>query len=264
MLTTTSPTSATPPATIETTALDRVRVLAVLATATTQVLLPLAGTRLGLRPNGEVSSRHPTPITPPDGAFTIWLPIFASCTASAIIAALPGHAGREVHRRTGWYLAGAYAATTAWSYLEQSERFTATAFVLPLVVAAAGAAHARLQTTTPTGTDRLVAISTGLLTGWTALAAAVNVAAVLASRGADLSTPRATTALAGAVLSVAASVSAAVGRSRRGGMPLAAATSWGLATLAATTRSNAIRASAATSAAALIATAITRHQAPTS
>lgn len=217
---------------------------ALLGAAMAQVLVPtlgpvLAGTREG-------ADRYDTVITPPDYAFAIWAPIFG---ASLATAARPRGA---VDPTTGRWLAGAYALNAGWSVAAQSDRFAATPVLLGASVGCAAAAFGRLQRP---GGDPVAAGATGLLLGWTALAATVNVFAAVRAGGGSPA-PAVAAAAAGGVAALAA---ATVAGSRRGWLPLAAATAWGLATTAGDgSRPRFVRAVAAAGAAAVTVAAVGR------
>jgi hypothetical protein len=211
---------------------DVARSIALGAAATAQALVPTFGPVLaGTRENAE---RYDTVITPPDYAFAIWGPIFAGCIANAVQHALPRHTAAPANRRSGWPLAGAYTLNAVWSLAAQGDRFELTPAILPAAVGCAATAYRRLQLTQPKGAEAIASASTGLLLGWTSLAATVNVAAGARILGADPTSP-ATIALSTiAAVGVAAVICATTLRSDRGFVPLAAATVWGLATTALT------------------------------
>ncbi|WP_250004837.1 hypothetical protein [Actinoplanes sp. M2I2] len=225
--------------------MDTTRSLALAGACAAFVAVPNLGALLG---EGEQTKRYDTAITPPDYAFAVWAPIFATCVASTVGQCLPSGRGDAVSRRTGWPLAGAYAVNAAWSLAAQRDRFALTPYLLPVAAALAATAHARLQQAPPTsGLTAVTPVSTGLLLGWTTLASAVN---VVAAR--DRNAPRTTAAASAGLLTVAAAVAAGVARSRRGGLSIALGTGWGLGTLAGMrTRRPAVRLAAALGAAAI-------------
>jgi hypothetical protein len=211
---------------------DVVRGAALGAAAAAQVLVPLVGPRLaGTREGAE---RYDTVITPPGYAFAIWGPIFAGCVANAVQHALPDRRAAAANRASGWPLAGAYALNAAWSVAAQADRFGLTPALLPGAAGLAATAYRRLQRTPARGLAAVAPASTGLLLGWTGLAATVNLFADARRRGADPGSPATVAAAAAGVALVATGAAAAVSRSRQGFLPLAAAVAWGLGTTAAT------------------------------
>ncbi|MFF5081677.1 hypothetical protein ACFY36_31900 [Actinoplanes sp. NPDC000266] len=232
--------------------MDGPRSLALAGACTAFIAVPNLGALLG---PGEQTDRYDTAITPPGYAFAVWAPIFTACAASTIAQCRSSARHSAVSRRTGWPLAAAYAANTAWSLAAQSNRFALTPYLLPVAATLAATAHLRLQRLPAgPGPTTITATSTGLLLGWTALASVVNVVAARPSRN----TPRTVPAATAALLATAAAVTTAVTRSRRGGRAVALTSAWGLATLAATRRRpTTVRAAATTGAAAITAAALT-------
>jgi hypothetical protein len=209
---------------------DHLRSLALAGACAAFVGIPTLGSVFG---PGEQTQQYDTVITPPDYAFAVWAPIFAGCAVSTIGQCRRGGRGDPMSRRTGWPLIGAYAANTAWSLAAQSGRFQLTPFLLPVATACAAAAHVRLQPVRPaTGWAATTPASTGLLLGWTALASTVNIAAGAIAAGADQTAPRTVAASTAGLLAASGVVAGAVAASRRGGLPLALASGWGLLTTA--------------------------------
>ncbi|MFY1617073.1 hypothetical protein [Micromonospora sp. WMMD736] len=201
---------------------DRLRCVALGVSTAALVLVPTLGPVLAGTEEG--AEEFDTDITPPDYAFAIWAPIFATSAASTIqhIA----HPTDDANRRHGWWLAGAHAANAAWSLAAQSDRFRYTAAILPIATALAAGAHRQLQGSDPAG---IAPHSTGLLLGWTSVASVVNVFAVR-KRAPH---PRTTAA---AVVGAAAVLAGTLATSRRGYVAVAAAGLWALTTSAFNTR----------------------------
>jgi translocator protein len=95
---------------------DRVRSLAVLVTAAAQILSsPLTTLALGPSSNtGAISDDYRSPVTPAGYAFAIWGVIYLLSLILAVHQALPAQRRRAVHRRSGWWLAGAFTASAVW------------------------------------------------------------------------------------------------------------------------------------------------------
>ena len=98
------------------TANDRVRGIFVVVFAVAQVLSSPLTTLLAdsADSQGAISDANLSPVTPAGYAFAIWGLIYAASLVLAVYQILPSQLGREVHRRTGWWLAGAFAASTVW------------------------------------------------------------------------------------------------------------------------------------------------------
>jgi hypothetical protein len=214
------------------TAADRGRSLALGASAAALVLVPTLGPVLAGTEEG--AEAYDTEITPPDYAFAIWAPIFTATAANAVQHATNPTAA--VNRRTGWWLAGAYAANACWSIAAQSDRFRYTPVILPVATALAAAAYRRAQDVPLRGAEHLAAHSTGLLLGWTSLASVVNVFATRRHGRLASTSPAGRTAARLALAGAAGALSAAVAASRHGYTSLAAASLWGLASSAADPR----------------------------
>lgn len=207
---------------------DAIRTTALAATAVAVTTVPTLGPII--RGEGEKTDRYDTCITPPGYAFTVWAPIFAGTLANAAQAALPGRQDVPDNRASGWPLALAYALNTVWSIAAQSDRFAYTPVLLPAAVAATATAYRRLNDLP--GTETITSASTGLLLGWTSLAATVNLSAASQLIGARAQSAASIRASAAGSAAASAVLAVAVTRSQRGYLPLASAAVWGLATTA--------------------------------
>ena len=232
------------------------RTIALGTTATAVVSVPILGP-LVLKTQ-ENAEHYDTAITPPGYAFAVWAPIFAGIVANAAQAALPSRSGLPENRETGWPLAGAYALNTVWSVAAQSDRFGYTPALLPAAVALTGVAYRRIQSI-PSDKDSIASVSTGLLLGWTGLAATVNLSVGTQLLGADATSKPSVVASTLAAVGAAGTLAAVIGRSRRGYVPLAAASAWGLLTTAVDARRTATtRSGTAIGAAVILATTAAR------
>ena len=95
---------------------DRLRSTTVAVFAVAQVLsAPLTSLALGPSSDqGPISDANLSPVTPAGYAFAIWGLIYLASLALAAYQVLPSQQARRVHRTTGWWLAGAFAASTVW------------------------------------------------------------------------------------------------------------------------------------------------------
>jgi len=98
--------------------------------------------------------------------------------------------------------------------------------------AVAATAYARAQRVPSPGPAAITPASTGLLLGWTALASTVNLAAGAVAAGVGKRDSRLVAASTAALVLASAAVAGGVARTRRGALPLALASAWGLATTA--------------------------------
>ncbi len=207
-----------------------------LVAAIAQIAGSPLGTALAGRSVGEVSDATRSLITPAGYAFSIWGPIFAGALAWAVYQALPAQRDRAVHRSTGWLLAAAFAGNAVWELvfpLVGDRLPVLPAVLLFAIVAAAATAWARLQAMLLTGLPRLLpAAVTGLLLGWVALAAAVQVASAGVALGAPAQGTAAQVWAVVALAAVAALGTALVRVARVAAGPLTLAVVWGLVAVA--------------------------------
>lgn len=219
-----------------TTAADRWRTGALLVANVAQVAAPFVGTRLGGRDIAEISDESPTLITPPGYAFAVRGPIYAATTAASVLAARGGAPATADQRRHAWWAVGAYGTLTTWACLAQSDRWPATPPVLALASALTGVAHARLQGPVDGAAGRTASTSTAMLLGWASVATLVDAASTATRAGVDLRAPSTLAVSAGGLGVGAGVLAAAVARSRRGALPLAATSGWALLTIATSPR----------------------------
>jgi hypothetical protein len=108
--------------------------VAVLAVA--QVLsAPVTSIAMGpTADQGAISDANQSPVTPAGWAFVIWGLIYAASLVLAIYQILPSQLGRKVHRRTGWWLAGAFSASTIWVPIFGSRQIWVSQLVIVLLV----------------------------------------------------------------------------------------------------------------------------------
>ncbi|MET0965031.1 MAG: hypothetical protein ABWZ02_01465 [Nakamurella sp.] len=205
---------------------EMVRVVAVGASAAAMILVPTVGPVVAGTEEG--ASEFDSEITPPDYAFVIWGPIFLATAANALQHAADPTA--PINRSTGWWLAGAYGANAAWSVAAQTNRFRYTPFILSVAAALAGNGYRRAQTVDARGARKLVPISSGLLFGWTSVAAVVNAFSVGRNGNPVTSTRTGRNAARLAVAGAASALTAVVTASTRGYTSVAVAGTWALAT----------------------------------
>ncbi|GAB3536149.1 hypothetical protein GCM10027403_15910 [Arthrobacter tecti] len=225
---------------------DRLRSAALGVSAAAMVLVPTLGPIIAGTQEG--AQELDTEITPPNYAFTIWAPIFAAVAGNAIQHAINPTAG--INRRTGWWLTGAYSANSVWSIAAQSGRFRYTPFILPVAATLAGVAHRKTQHSKPDRWQNLATHSTGLLLGWTGVAAVVNVFATRRHGRLAPTTQTGKATAQSAVAGAAATLSVVIATARHGYTSIASAGAWALVTNAAnperTSRTRLIGATGAT------------------
>lgn len=235
---------------------DRLRAAAVLVLAVTQlVAAPLTPLLLGGDASpGAVSDDNTTLVTPAGYAFSIWGPIYLAGLALAVRQALPGQRSREVHRRTGWWLALAFASSTVWVPLFGAGLQWAAQLVIVVLVVALAVALARLTALAPLGGrgDRwLLALPVSLYLGWASLATVAGAATTAVAYGAPaegfgptLTAVAVLAAVTGAAVLVVSTVVAAGG--------FAASATWALVAVAVETPEAAVAVTALVGAAAVV------------
>ncbi len=154
---------------------DQVRAVAVVVTAVAQVISsPLTTLALGPSSNtGAISDAYLSPITPAGYAFSIWGLIYLLSLALAVYQALPSQRERGVHRRTGWWLVGAFTASALWVPIFGTETiWLSQVVILVLVACLVGAAYAFRQTGPARDTAErfLLRLPVTVYLGWATLA----------------------------------------------------------------------------------------------
>lgn len=131
---------------------------------------------------GAISDANNSPVTPAGYAFAIWGLIYLACLALAVYQLLPSQREREVHRRTGWWLAGAFASSALWvpvfnSNLLWLAQVLIAVLVVCLAVAAVqltrfGAADSRAE-------QALLRLPVTVYLGWAVLASLAGLATTM-------------------------------------------------------------------------------------
>ena len=134
-----------------------------------------------------VSAASRTPVVPAGYAFSIWGLIFALAAAYGIWQFLPANRDSALARRTGWPLAGSFAANTLWqttSQLTGSVGFGLLAIILVSLACALTALFlARNTPEAGVGPRWIVTPLTGLLAGWLTAASFVNLSSAARQAG---------------------------------------------------------------------------------
>lgn len=182
---------------------------------------------------GVVANSYPTPLLAAGWTFAIWAPIYVGFLAYAAYQALPRQRSREIHRRTGWWLAASAVLNPAW-ILAFSARWVLLAelLIVALLVTLALVFGRLSKVAAVDVTERVVFRGPiALYTGWVSLATVLGTAATGVWAG--LPGTNALAAIAAvAVLLVAAAIVAWVVLSGTAVVGYAAATVWALAGIA--------------------------------
>jgi hypothetical protein len=166
---------------------DRLRTIAVAGTAVAQVIAsPLTTLAIGPSSNtSAISDDNVSPVTPAGYAFAIWGLIYLGCLALAVYQLLPSQQDREVHRRTGWWLVGAFSASAIWVPIFGLRLLWLAQFVILALVGCLAVAATRLsRIRSATTSERvLLRLPVMLYLGWAVLASAAGFGATFRSLG---------------------------------------------------------------------------------
>ena len=166
---------------------DRLRAIAVACTAVAQLIAsPLTTLAIGPSSNtGAISDDNISPVTPAGYAFAIWGLIYLGCIALAVYQVLPDQQHREVHRRTGWWLVGAFSASAIWIPIFGSRLLWLAQVVILALVACLAVAATRLASMSPAATSEriLLRLPVMIYLGWALLASAAGFGTMFRSLG---------------------------------------------------------------------------------
>ena len=203
----------------------------------TLVGVGVIGTRVEESAGGSLSA-NATLLAPAGSAFSIWSVIYLGLAAYTIWQWLPGSAGCELARRTGWWFAASMVLNALWLLVTQQGWIWVSVLVILALLLVLGRLALELVMTVaggPSG-DRvgtvIVHATAGLYLGWVAVAAFANVAAALANSGFDFTGGVAATVLALVALVLVTGLAVALLRFEPTRWGVAAATVWGLSWLA--------------------------------
>src|SRR5918999_660657 len=224
---------------------DRSRAVLVAVMAVAQVLSSPV-TTLAMGPDADqrpISDANLSAVTPAGYAFAIWALIYAGSLVLAVYQLLPRQLTRRVHRRTGWWLAGAFASSTLWVPLFGTgtiwlSQVAVVMLVICLIFVAVR--FTRLGPAENTAERFAFRLPVMLYLGWATLACSAGFGAMLRSWGMDVDSRQ--TSEVGVVLVLSATIASlfVVGR-------LAAITGfllavgWGLVAVAVATYAEDVR-----------------------
>jgi hypothetical protein len=169
------------PLTSAATSADRVRSVAVAAAAVAQVV----SAALGGADTGSISDANNSPVTPAGYAFSIWGLIYLASLALAVYQLLPSQVGRDVHRRTGWWLVAAFGASTVWIPIFAVQVLWLSQVVILVLLVSLAVAMSRMAAEPASGTTEqaLLRLPTAIYLGWATLATMAGFGLVLRSLG---------------------------------------------------------------------------------
>ncbi len=165
---------------------DLLRAVVVLILAVVQILSgPITALATGSGVGG-VSDDFSSPVTPAGYAFAIWGLIYLGALAYGVYQVLPSQRGRNVHRRTGWWLAAAFTCSTVWIPIFTAETVWLSQLVILALVGCLLVAANRATRSGPAAglSERaLLRLPITLYLGWTVLAATAGFGATFRSFG---------------------------------------------------------------------------------
>jgi hypothetical protein len=133
-----------------------------------------------------ISDANISPVTPAGYAFAIWGLIYLASLAYAVYQVLPAQRHREVHRRTGWWLVGAFAASTIWVPIFGTRAIWLSQLVILALVGCLAVAtwrFSRSGTAEHTAERLLFRLPVTFYLGWATLACAAGFGVTFRSLG---------------------------------------------------------------------------------
>ncbi len=160
---------------------DRVRSVVVALAAVAQVV----SAAVGGASTGAISDANNSPVTPAGYAFAIWGLIYLASLALAIYQLLPSQRGRDVHRRTGWWLVAAFAASTVWIPVFALQVLWLSQVIIVVLLVSLAVAMSRMATQPAAGPaeQAFLRLPTAIYLGWATLATMAGFGLVLRSWG---------------------------------------------------------------------------------
>lgn len=155
---------------------------------------------------GEISDRFAHLLTPAGYTFAVWGLIYVASLALAVYQAWPTQRTRDVHRRSGWWVAAAFAASTVWVPIWVSEALIAAQVVIVVLVACLAVALARLTAAGPaTGVAErlLLRLPVSAYLGWATIATVAGTGTTARWAGIAVADDRATWLAVGALVVLA-------------------------------------------------------------
>ena len=165
---------------------DLVRqIITVIATIVTIVLNVFSSTIFG-KSVGEISRKHPVPITPANYAFSIWGLIYLGLIAFAIYQALPAQRSNPRLRRIGYWYVLSCIGNIAWEVVWLNEQINLSILMIGILLVALLVLYIRAHINrehVSTAESWCVNAPFGIYLGWVTVASIVNMAVVLANVG---------------------------------------------------------------------------------
>jgi translocator protein len=143
------------------------------------VVSSAAGTGVLGQPIGEVARQYRTPLLAADWAFVIWAPIYLGFLIYAAYQLLPRQRGREIHRRTGWWLAASAVFNPSWVLAFGAQHLLLAELMIIALMLTLAVVFGRLSRDTAADVLERAAFRgpIALYTGWVSLATVLGTAA---------------------------------------------------------------------------------------
>jgi len=159
---------------------DLVRSGLVALLAVVQVVVSiLAGIGTVGEPIGVVAGDYRTPLLAASWAFVIWAPIYLAFLAYALYQLLPRQRARDVHRRTGWWLAASAVFNATWILAFGARWLLLAELSIIALMVVLAVVFGRLSRESAVDVTERVAFRgpIALYTGWVSLATVLGTAA---------------------------------------------------------------------------------------
>lgn len=189
--------------------LDQVRITSVAVLGVAQFAVAAAGSNGWWgTPTGEVALAHPTPLLAASWAFLVWIPLYLGFLAYAGYQYFPRQRHRDLHRRTGWWLAGSGICNMLWVLTWSAGLLLLAELMLIGLLVALAVVFGRLSRATATSTPERIAFRTpvAVYAGWVSMATVMGTAATGAWAGLPGDTAIASVAAVIVLVAVAAIV----------------------------------------------------------
>jgi benzodiazapine receptor len=159
---------------------DLVRATTVAVLAVVQIVVSgLGGSGAVGESVGVVANAYPTPLLAAGWTFAIWAVIYAGFLAYAVYQFLPGQRGREVHRRTGWWLGASAVLNPLWILAFSARLIPVAEVLIVALLVCLAVVFGRLSRIPAEGTVERVLLRgvVALYAGWVSLATVLGTAA---------------------------------------------------------------------------------------
>ncbi|MDT7708198.1 MAG: hypothetical protein QOG20_3805 [Pseudonocardiales bacterium] len=159
---------------------DIVRSAVVALLAVVQIVVAgLGGSGVTGQSIGVVANAYRTPLLAAGWAFAIWAPIYVGFLAYAVYQLLPSQRDREIHRRTGWWMAASAVFNPVWILSFGGRAILLSELVIIALLVTLAVVFGRLSHEPAADVRERVLLRgpVALYTGWVSLAIVLGTAA---------------------------------------------------------------------------------------